>query len=111
MRLTFLFKVFDGDNSDEIDRLEFRNSITTFVEMILSCKFDSEGIQEKIRNLNNEASNASLMEKVLDQYVDEVFNIYSYNGEILSYEEWSKWIYSFAGIDKILDYVGILKYN
>lgn len=111
MRIKFIYKIFDTDNDEEVDRLEFRNVITSFVEMILTCKFDSEGISETIKNLINESANASVMEKVLDQYVDGVFNQYSYSTEILNYEEWEKWLFSIHGIEKIIDFQGILKYN
>lgn len=111
MRIRLVFSLFDPDNNEEVDRLEFRNIITSFIEMILTCKFDSEAIQEKIRSLNLESSNITMMEKVLDNYVDEVYNIFSYNGEFLSYEEWQKWMFSIGGIDKILDFTSSLKYN
>jgi hypothetical protein len=109
LRLRFIFKLFDPDMSDEVDRLEFRNVITSFVEMILNCKFDNEFVQEKIRSLSLEASNVNVMEKVLDVYVDDIYNTYSYSGEILTYDEWCKWLYSINAIDKILDFTGSLK--
>jgi imidazole glycerol phosphate synthase subunit HisF len=110
MRIKLIYRLFDPDNNDEVDRIEFRNIITSFVEMILTCKFDSEGIQEKIRALNIEASNISMMEKVLDNYVDEVFNTFSYNGEIMAFEEWQKWLFSINGIEKVMDFSSALKY-
>jgi len=67
--------------------------------------------KKKIRNLNNESSNTSVMEKVLDNYVEEVYTSFSYNGEILTFDEWQKWLFTINGIDKILDFTGILKYN
>jgi Ca2+-binding EF-hand superfamily protein len=110
MRMKLIFALFDPDNSGEVDRIEFRNVVTSFIEMILTCKFDSEGIQEKIRGLNAESSNPQMMEKVLDNYVEEVFNVYSYNGELMSYEEWQKWLFSITGIDRILDFSSTFKY-
>jgi hypothetical protein len=109
MRIRFIFKLFDKDNSDEIDRLEFRNLTTAFVEMILNLKFDSEFVMDKIKALNFESNNVTIMDKVLDQYVDDVYDTYSYSGEILTYDEWCKWFLSISGIDKVLDYVGTLK--
>jgi Ca2+-binding EF-hand superfamily protein len=109
MRIKFMFSLFDTDGSEEIDRLEFRNLITSFIEMILICKFDSEGIHDKVRTLSQESSNINMMEKVLDNYVDEVFNVYSYNGEFLSYEEWQKWFFSINGTDNLLDFTGSLR--
>ena len=108
MKLLYCF--FDSNSNEEVDRIEFRNVITSFIEMILTCKFDSEGIQEKIRGLYAESSNSVMMEKVLDTYTDEVFNTYSYNGELLTYEEWQKWLLSINGIDKVLDFTASLKY-
>ena len=110
MRLKFIFRIFDNDCSEEIDRLEFRNVITSFIEMILQCKFDSEGIQEKIKTLQIESQNPSLIEKVLDLYVDEIYSI-SYTQEYLTYEEWEKWIKSIDGIENILNFNGMLKFN
>jgi hypothetical protein len=109
MRLKFIYKLFERDNSEEVDRLEFRNLTTAFVEMILNIKFDSEMVMEKIDLLNKESNNITLMDKALDQYVDEVYNSFSYNKEILTYEEWCKWFNSINGIDKFLDYIGNLK--
>lgn len=110
LRTLFIFELFDTDNSHEIDRLEFRNIITCFVEMILTCKFDSEGIQERIKLLNTDAMNSLLIEKALDQYVDEIFGKYSYNKDFLTFNEWSNWFLTINGVDKILDFTGILKY-
>jgi hypothetical protein len=109
LRMKFIYDIFDKDGSNEVDRLEFRNIITSFTEMILVCKFDSDGINERIKNLNYEASNNNLIEKVLDMYVDEVFNQFSYNGEFLTFEEWQKWFFSINGSEKIMEFVGAFK--
>jgi hypothetical protein len=109
LRMRFIYNLFDTDGSDEVNRLEFRNIITSFTEMILVCKFDSEGINERIKNLNVEATNLNLIERVLDMYVDEVFNQHSYTGEYLTYEEWQKWLFSINGADKIIEFVGEFK--
>ena len=45
------------------------------------------------------------MEKVLDQYVDEIYQG-SYNGEILTFEEWEKWFNKIEGIEAILNFTG-----
>jgi Ca2+-binding EF-hand superfamily protein len=108
-RIKLLFALFDADNTQEVDRIEFRNMITCFIEMILQCRFDSISLQEKINNLNTESANIQMMEKVLDNYVEEVFNIFSYNGEFLSYEEWQKWLFTINGIQKILEFTTTLK--
>jgi len=72
--------------------------------MILSCRFDNEMLQEKIKYLNSESSNISLMEKVLDSFVDEIFNTFSYSGEVLTFEEWEKWFRSIKLSDKIINF-------
>ena len=108
-RINLIFKLFDPDGNEEVDRLEFRNIITSFVEMVLTCKFDAEGIQDKIKNLNIESSNISLMEKALDSYVDEMYNIHSYNGEVMSFEEWRNWLFAINGLDKIMEFTASLK--
>ena len=108
VKLKFLNSLFDIDNNDEVDRLEFRNLISSFIEMILSCKFECGPIQEQINNIlnidttggNNNIS--QLMEKVLDLYVDEVFSR-SYTGESLTFDEWKKWLIDeVIGINEIL---------
>ena len=109
LRIKLVFALFDADKTLEVDRIEFRNVITCFIEMILQCRFDSINVQEKINSLNSESANIQMMEKVLDNYVDEVFNIYSYNGEFMSFEEWQKWLFNINGIDKILEFTAILK--
>ena len=76
--------------------------------MILSCKFDNDMLQDKIKYLNNESSNITLMEKVLDSFVDEIFNTYSYSGEVLTFEEWEKWFKSINLSDKILNFSAVL---
>ena len=110
MRTNLIFRLFDPDCNGEVDRVEFRNVITSFIEMILTCRFDSDGVQEKIRSLNQESSNILLMEKVLDNYVDEIYNAFSYNGELMSFEEWQKWVFSLNGFNKILEFTATLKY-
>ena len=107
--MRFFFNLFDTDGSNEITRLEFRNILTSFIEMILVCKFDSDGINERIKNLSIEAANLNLIEKVLDMYVDELFNQFSYTGESLTYEEWQKWFFSINGSEKIAEFVGAFK--
>ena len=117
VKLKFLNSLFDIDNNDEVDRLEFRNLISSFIEMILSCKFECGPIQEQINNIlnidttggNNNIS--QLMEKVLDLYVDEVFSR-SYTGETLTFDEWKKWLIDeVVGINEILEYSTLIVNN
>ena len=110
IKLKFLNSLFDVDNNEEVDRLEFRNFISSFIEMVLSCKFESKPIQEQIENIfkidvANGISNISqLMEKVLDLYVDEVFSR-SYTGETLTFDEWKNWLLTdVSGINEVLEY-------
>ena len=110
IKLKFLNSLFDVDNNEEVDRLEFRNFISSFIEMILSCKFESKPIQEQIDNIfkvdiQSGISNISqLMEKVLDLYVDEVFSR-SYTGETLTFDEWKNWLLAdVSGINEVLEY-------
>lgn len=107
LRKKFVFRLFDLDNSEEIDKLEFRNFLTAFLEMILTCNFENEIIQSKIKHLRSEASNVQLIEKALDQYVEEVYNT-TYDGYVMTYEEWEKWISSIEGIDEIDNFIGSL---
>ena len=117
VKLKFINSLFDVDNNDEVDRLEFRNLISSFIEMVLSCKFECGPIQEQINNIlnidttggNNNIS--QLMEKVLDLYVDEVFSR-SYTGETLTFDEWKKWLVDeVAGINEILEYSTVIVNN
>ena len=110
IKLKFLNSLFDVDNNEEVDRLEFRNFISSFIEMILSCKFESKPIQDRIENIfkvdvSTGISNISqLMEKVLDLYVDEVFSR-SYTGETLTFDEWKNWLLTdVSGINEVLEY-------
>lgn len=107
LRKKFVFRLFDIDNSEEIDKLEFRNFLTAFLEMILTCNFENETIQNKIKHLRSEATNVQLIEKALDQYVEEVYNN-TYDGYVMTYEEWEKWISSIDGINEIDNFVGSL---
>ncbi len=61
-------------------------------------------LQDKIKYLNSESSNISIMEKVLDSFVDEIFNNYSYSGEVLTFEEWEKWFRSINLSEKIINF-------
>ena len=117
VKLKFINSLFDVDNNDEVDRLEFRNLISSFIEMVLSCKFECGPIQEQINNIlnidttggNNNIS--QLMEKVLDLYVDEVFSR-SYTGETLTFDEWKKWLIDeVVGINEILEYSTVIVNN
>lgn len=110
LRLKFIFKIFDVDNSEELDRLEFRNILTSFVEMLLICKFESKVIQEKVDILLGESKNTQMIEKILDLYCDEIFTR-SFNQDYLTYDEWEAWFKSIKGIDKMLDFNGYLKYS
>ena len=110
IKLRFLNSLFDVDNNEEVDRLEFRNFISSFIEMILSCKFESKPIQDQIDNIfkvdvASGISNISqLMAKVLDLYVDEVFSR-SYTGETLTFDEWKNWLLAdVSGINEVLEY-------
>ena len=110
IKLKFLNSLFDVDNNEEVDRLEFRNFISSFIEMVLSCKFESKLIQEQIENIfkidiASGISNISqLMEKVLDLYVDEVFSR-SYTEETLTFDEWKNWLLTdVSGINEVLEY-------
>jgi Ca2+-binding EF-hand superfamily protein len=107
LRKKFLFRLFDIDNSEEVDKLEFRNFLTAFLEMILTCNFENETIQNKIKHLRSEATNVQLIEKALDQYVEEVYNN-TYDGYVMTYEEWEKWIVSIEGIYEINKFIGSL---
>ena len=117
VKLKFINSLFDVDNNDEVDRLEFRNLISSFIEMVLSCKFECGPIQEQINNIlnidttggNNNIS--QLMEKVLDLYVDEVFSR-SYTGETLTFKKKKKWLIDeVAGINEILEYSTVIVNN
>lgn len=110
LRLKFIFLIFDSDNSEALDRLEFRNILSAFVEMVLICKFESKAIQEKVDIFLGESKNTQLIEKILDVYCDEIF-ILSYNQDYLTFDEWEKWIKGIKGIDKILNFTGFLKYT
>ena len=107
IRKKFVFRLFDSDNNEEVDKLEFRNFITAFLEMILTCNFENEIIQNKIKSLRMEASNIQLIEKALDQFVDEIYNN-TYDGYVMTYEEWDKWISSVDGISEINEFIGKL---
>lgn len=110
LRLRFIFMVFDTDGNDEVDRLEFRNVLTSFVETLILCKFESKAIQEKIDVFISESKDIQLIETILDMYVNEIYS-YSYNQDYLTYDEWEKWIKGIKGIDKILSFHGFLKYS
>jgi Ca2+-binding EF-hand superfamily protein len=107
IRKKFVFRMFDNDNNQEIERLEFRNFLGSFLELIVSCNFENEILQNKIKNLKSESFNMNLIEKALDQYVEEVYNK-TYDGYLMTYEEWEKWITSIDGIDEIENFIGSL---
>jgi len=107
LRKKFVFRLFDIDFSEEVDKLEFRNFLTAFLEMILICNFENDAIQNKIKNFRLEASNMNLIEKALDQYVEEIYNN-TYDGNVMTYEEWERWIISIDGIDEIDNFIGSL---
>lgn len=111
LRLKMIYSVFDSDGNDELDRLEFRNLLTSFVEALLLCKFESKAVQEKVDILQAECKNTSLIEKTLDQYVDEIFSTSSLNQDSLTYDDWEKWMKKITGMDCVLNFSGYLKNN
>lgn len=108
LRIKFIYNIFDHDGNNEIDRLEFRNILTSFVEALLLCKFDSKNLQEKVDFLNFHSKNSSMIEKILDLYVDEIYSS-SYNQDHLTFDEWEKWLKKIDGIDNFLNFSGCLK--
>lgn len=110
LRLRLIFQIFDVNNTEEIDRLTFRNIITSFLEMLLICKFESKAIQEKVDILIAESKNFQIIEKILDQYCEEIFTR-SFNQDYLTFDEWEKWFKSIKGIDNIIKFSGFFKYS
>ena len=82
LRLKFLFQIFDV--KEELDRLEFRNVLTSFLELLLLCKFECKAIQEKIDIFLGEAKNPQMIEKILDLYCDEIY-LTCYNTNYLTF--------------------------
>ena len=76
--------------------------------MIMIIKFENEMLQEKIKLLISESSNTTLIEKVLDSIVDDIFTKYSFSGHVLTYEEWEKWLKSSSLLEKIMNFVGAI---
>lgn len=110
VRLNFLYSLFDVDNNEEVNKIDFRNLISSFLEMILTCKFECAPIQEQINAIlnintsNGTSSTSQLMESVLDSYVEDAFTR-SFTGETLTFDEWKKWLFEeIAGIQEILDF-------
>ena len=114
VKLRFIFTLFDSDYNEEISKFEFYNLLSSFLEMILLCKFDFVPIKEQINNILNlnvssGTNNISqLMEKFLDLYVNEVF----LNKKNLTFEEWKKWLFeNINGINEILSFSGTIINN
>ena len=114
VKLRFIYSLFDTDYNEEISKLEFYNLLSSFLEMILLCKFDFVPIKEQINNILNlnvssGTNNISqLMEKFLDLYVNEVF----LNKKNLTFEEWKKWLFeNINGINEILSFSGTIINN
>ena len=63
------------------------------------------------KQLNNDTRDTFIVEKALDLYVEEIFNSYSYSGEMLTFDEWEKWAKSLKGFDNILNFSGVLSYG
>lgn len=108
LRKKFVFRLFDVDNNEEIDKLEFRNFVNAFIELILGCNFDNKEIQDKKDEIINSVSNLSRIEesieKSIDAYVDDVFSGNTFDGYVMTYGEWEGWINQVEGIKEILNY-------
>lgn len=78
--------------------------------MLLICKFESKAIQEKVDILIAESKNFQIIEKILDQYCEEIFTR-SFNQDYLTFDEWEKWFKSIKGIDNIIKFSGFFKYS
>lgn len=109
MRCNFFFQLFDDNLNSEITRLEFRNTITAFLEFILCLKFDNAKLQDKVETVTKEGANETMFNRVIDFLVEEVYSIYSFSGEIMTFEEWRKWFLMFPNIEEILDFSDILR--
>lgn len=107
-RYLFLFTLFDVDDSGEISKLDFRNVISSFLELVVNGKYGTKIVDETIGEIiaNKEKKNlAQFLEDVVDTYVDNTFSDYSYNGEIMTYDGWKKWIDGkIVGIQKMMDF-------
>lgn len=102
----FYFKLFDSENNNEVSKVEFRNIISSFLEVLVNGKynniylFDFSDVDlidvykeiENLKALDKNVINDSL-EYVIDNYVDKIFAD-SINGEYLSFEEWKNWFES-----------------
>ena len=104
LRKRFVYRLFDLDNNEEIDKLEFRNFTNAFIEMILLCNFQNNTIQQKIDDIIKNVPNLQNIEKSLDNYVDDVFTQVSFDGYVMTYNEWENWISGVDGIEEILSF-------
>ena len=105
LRKKFVYGLFDLDKNDTIDKLEFRNFINAFVEMILQANFKNEAIQSKIDGIIKNVPNIQNIEKSLDVYVNDQFQAKnSSDSETLTYYEWDIWIGGVEGINEILKF-------
>jgi hypothetical protein len=114
VKLRFLFSLFDSDYNEEITKLEFYNLLSSFLEMVLLCKFDFEPIKEQINNILNlnvssGTNNISqLVEKFLEIYVNEIFS----NKKTFTFEDWKKWLLeNINGINEIFSFSGTIINN
>jgi hypothetical protein len=105
LRKKFVYRLFDNDNNEEIDKLEFRNFINAFIEMILICNFQNESIKKKINDIIKDPNmNMQIIEEALDKYVDDVFMEVSFDGNVMTYIEWDNWISKVDGVEEILNF-------
>jgi hypothetical protein len=104
LRKKFVYRLFDLDNNEEIDKLEFRNFINAFIEMILICNFQNETIKQKIDDIIKNVPNMQCIETALDNYIDDVFMNLSFDGNVMTFSEWDNWISSVDGIEEILNF-------
>ncbi|MCQ2818771.1 MAG: hypothetical protein MJ252_16010 [archaeon] len=92
VRFQFLYTLFDVDNNDELNKIDFRNLVSSFLEMVINGKYNNSDIDSEISKIRNAdmggVTNISqLMEDVLDSYVENVFSD-SFSGETLTIDEW-----------------------
>lgn len=108
VRYQFLYTLFDVDNNEELNKIDFRNLISSFLEMVINGKFNNQDIDKEISKIRSAEGNgvtniAQIMEDVLDSYVENVFSD-SFSGETLTFEDWKKWIDSkILGLGKVMD--------
>ena len=106
-RLALIFQMFNIDNSPDrvLTKRNMKQAIWHIFCSLLNVTYEEPKIESLKSTLEGISEND--IETAFNLFVEEIFENYGSKGgaEVMTYEQWSKWIGELAGMDQILEIV------